>query len=128
MNPQKIIFYLIIGGVGLIVLYFLKRGLGGAVADIVTGAVKATNVVVGETVQTAGTFIGIPRTNEIKCQHDLAAGKYLAASASCPAGDFFKGIFTSKQSVGTAAAAPVNDVIADDNLGSMIEDDPMGGF
>ena len=128
MNPQKIIFYLIVGGVGLIVLYFLKRGLGGAVADIVTGAVRATNVVVGETVQTAGTFIGIPRTNEIKCQQDLAAGKYLAASASCPAGDFFRGVFTKLDPTTTIRAAPVNDVIADDNLGSMIEDDPMGGF
>ena len=127
MNIQKIIFYLILGGIGLIVLYFLKRGFGGAVSDVLVGAAKATNIVVGETVQTVTSLIGVPRTNEIKCQQDLAAGKYLAASASCPAGDFFKGIFTSTQAIGTAAAAPVNDPIGS-NLGSMIEDDPQGGF
>lgn len=41
-----------------------------------------------EAVQSAGELVGIPRTNQTQCQQDLAAGRWLAASFSCPAGTF----------------------------------------
>lgn len=53
----------------------------GAVAGVVT---------------TAGSIIGIPKTNLTQCQMDMAAGRTWDASFSCPAGTFLTYIMTEK--------------------------------
>lgn len=66
------------------------RGVAGAVAGAVIGAADG---VVGETVNTIGEAVGIPRTNMTQCERDKAAGDTWAASFSCPAGDFLRYVF-----------------------------------
>lgn len=61
--------------------------LGGAAVDFADGLFS-------ESVNSVGEMIGVPRTEQTKCQADLAAGRYWDASFSCPAGDFLKGVFS----------------------------------
>lgn len=60
---------------------------GGAAVDFADG-------VIGESVNSVGELIGVPRTDPPKCQADMAAGRWWDASFSCPAGDFLKGVFS----------------------------------
>lgn len=70
------------------------KGAKGAGAALVAGAVDLADGIVGETVQTAGEVIGIPRTDTTKCQQDIAAGRTWDASFSCPAATFLKYVWS----------------------------------
>lgn len=54
---------------------------GGYAGNVAAGAVEGI-----------GLAVGIPRTNMTKCEQDIAAGRYGAASFSCPAGDWLGGV------------------------------------
>jgi hypothetical protein len=47
----------------------------------------------GEVIQSVGTVVNIPRTNETECQKALREGRTLAASFACPAGTFLSATF-----------------------------------
>ena len=66
----------------------------GAVADAGAGVVTGI-----------GEIVGIPQTDQTQCQIDLANGDYLAASFSCPAGDFIKGVFSGGTSAPNTGGA-----------------------
>ena len=68
----------------------------GAVADAGVGAVKGI-----------GALFGIPDTDAARCRRDLAAGNTFAASMSCPASDFFSGVYNS-QNITYAQRADAN--------------------
>lgn len=88
-NPVLVGGALLLGAVGL---WIALRGVKGVARDVVSGAGSvATGAVEG-----VGLVLGVPLTNQTQCQQDLAAGNYWAASASCPAGDFIGGLFSSK--------------------------------
>ncbi len=55
------------------------QSAGAAPVNLITGA--ATGAVVA-----AGNAVGIPATNQTKCQADIAAGDCWNASFDCPAG------------------------------------------
>lgn len=84
-------------GVGVVLVAMLPviaryaRGIGSAAGG---AAVSAVDGFLGETVNSAGELVGIPRTNLTQCEADLAAGRYWDASFSCPAGKFLKGVFS----------------------------------
>ncbi len=84
-------------GVGLVLvvaLPLLTRNARG-VGEVLGGAaINAADGFIGETVNTAGDLVGVPRTNQSQCEADLAAGRYWDASFSCPAGTFLKGVFS----------------------------------
>ena len=87
---------LIVGGAVVAVVavaWLVLRGAGGMAKDISSGAVNAAGGVVAGTAQGLGDIIGLPATSKTQCEQDLAAGNKWAASASCPAGAFIKGIF-----------------------------------
>lgn len=105
------------GAVVLAVVYAAKRvgnlgaglfdgasgALGGAWqygADAAHSALDAadagfTNAIVG-----AGGVVGIPATNLDQCELDLARGDTWAASFSCPASRFIKGVTSPPANVG----------------------------
>jgi hypothetical protein len=80
---------MIAGGAVLLALaYVYTKGakntgqaLGGAVVDVVDGAIQGAVVSTGE-------LIGIPPTNETECQKAKREGRTWDASFACPAGDF----------------------------------------
>jgi hypothetical protein len=81
----------ILAGVGILILFGpqISKALASKVAEQATGAVidGATGAVIG-----IGKGVGIPETNITQCQKDLQAGNMWAASFSCPAADFVKGM------------------------------------
>lgn len=102
---------LIMGGVivaGLALWWITRKGnasatgqaIGGAAFDLVSGvvggAVSAASDAVGNTVQSAGTLIGIPKTNMTECQRAIAEGRTWDASFACPAADFLRYITGGK--------------------------------
>ena len=74
-------------GVGMLAAVLLSRmsasgvgqGVGAAVVDAGAGGVVGI-----------GSGMGIPPTDAVKCQADIAAGRMWEASFSCPAGTFLK--------------------------------------
>lgn len=90
-NPQ---FALLAGVVIVGGLWFMLRGVKGVAKDVAKGSVDlitgtASGVAIG-----IGDAFGIPETNMTQCQKDQANGDTWAASASCPAGTFIKGLFS----------------------------------
>lgn len=85
---------LIIGGVGLAVLYIALRGFKGAAKDITKGAVNVADGAIAGAAIGIGEAFGIPETDKTQCQKDQEAGRTFAASMSCPAGTFIKGLFS----------------------------------
>lgn len=83
-------------GLGVVLVFalpLLARN-ARAVGSVAGGAaVEFADGLIGETVNSAGELVGIPRTDETQCQKDLAAGRTWDASFSCPASDFLKGLF-----------------------------------
>jgi len=84
---------LIIGGVGLLVVFIALRGFKGAAKDATRAAVNIADGAIAGTVVGFGEALGIPDTNQTQCQKDIAAGNKWAASFSCPAGTFIKNLF-----------------------------------
>lgn len=79
--------------VGLVV-WVMLRGVGGVAKDVAKGGVDLiTGTASGVAIGIGGAF-GIPETNKTQCEIDQAAGNTWAASASCPAGTFIKGLFS----------------------------------
>lgn len=83
-------------GLGLVLVVALplllrnSRAVGTAAGG---AAVEFADGLIGETIQSVGDVVGIPRTDETQCQKDVAAGRWWDASFSCPASDFLKGVF-----------------------------------
>lgn len=67
----------------------------------------------GEQVQTAGTYVGIPRTSRSQCELDKRAGNWWGASFSCPAQDFAGDYL--KYGIG-GAAYPYNSTVMNESL------------
>lgn len=85
---------LILGGVAIAVLYVALRGFKGAAKDITKGAVNVADGAVAGVTVGIGEIFGIPETDKTQCQKDQEAGRTFAASMSCPAGTFIKGLFS----------------------------------
>lgn len=64
----------------------IGEGAGGAVVDLVDGAVAGVAYGVGDK-------LGVPRTEKTACQKALDEGRTLDASFACPAGTFIKSFF-----------------------------------
>jgi hypothetical protein len=81
----------IVIGVGIAAAVWLySKGLFGATKAVI----NAAGDVIGGTVVGIGEQIGIPSTDQNKCQADIAAGDTWNASFDCPAGTFIKSVFT----------------------------------
>ncbi len=83
-----------IGAVLVVVVPLLTRHARGVGEILGSATINAADGFIGETVNTAGELVGVPRTDVTQCQADLAAGRYWDASFSCPAGTFLKGVFS----------------------------------
>lgn len=78
-------FFVAVGAVILIGgAWYLKKQI--------TAGATAVNKVVGGAVVGIGSAVGIPATDQTQCQQDIAAGKTLASSFSCPATDFLSSL------------------------------------
>lgn len=88
--------YLIAGAAVLaaVVWAVTRKGAAGGIGSAVAGAViGAADGVVGETVNSIGEVVGIPRTDKSRCQLAKEAGDTWAASFDCPAGEFLRYVF-----------------------------------
>lgn len=78
---------LLLIGAGLLagaVVFVMTRGVKGVASDLVTGAADAgAGVVMG-----IGEVVGVPATNQSRCEAAKAAGDTWEASKYCPAMDF----------------------------------------
>lgn len=74
----------------LVVFVIAKGGLSKAAAAVGTAAVGAADGAAGGVVQGIGATIGVPMTDEQKCQAAMASGNYTDASFYCPAPTFLK--------------------------------------
>lgn len=82
-------------GVALLIALPLVLARARAVGEVfASAAVDAADGVIGETVNSVGDLVGVPRTDLSQCDADLAAGRTWDASFSCPASKFLKGIFS----------------------------------
>ncbi|WP_295375633.1 hypothetical protein [uncultured Pseudacidovorax sp.] len=88
---------------------------GGRVRQAIGDAGGYAGNVAAGTVEGIGLAVGIPRTNQTQCQQDLAAGRYWAASFSCPAGDYLGGLGSAVWPSTTASQATQADVRRIDN-------------
>jgi len=70
-------------------------GVVGGVLDFGGGVAEGINRGFGGFIESVGSVVGVPVTNQTQCQQDLAAGNHWAASFSCPAGDFLGGVWKS---------------------------------
>lgn len=61
--------------------------------EYVSTVVGTVNDAAGNAIQSVGTKIGIPRTNETECEKALREGRTWDASFACPAGTFLKDLF-----------------------------------
>lgn len=92
--------------VGLALWWITRKGVaasvgsavGGAAVDLITGTAAGTVIA-------AGSAVGVPETSTTQCQKDQAAGDTWAASFSCPAGTFIKGLFGSAPASADSAPA-----------------------
>lgn len=88
--------YLIAGGAVLAaIVWAITRpggaaGVGAAAANAVIGAADG---IIGETVNSLGEAIGVPRTEKSRCQAAKEAGDWWSASFDCPAGEFLSYVF-----------------------------------
>lgn len=76
---------LALGGVAVFALMntrVLTRAAVGVVDNTLAGAVEGL-----------GQVVGVPITNKTQCQRDIAAGKTLASSFSCPAGTWLASLW-----------------------------------
>ena len=91
-GDAKLIALAVLAGAGA--LWWISRqvgnmgGIGGAAESLAAGAIRAVEGAAVGTVKGIGSMLGIPDTNQTKCQADMAAGRWLDASFSCPAGTF----------------------------------------
>ncbi len=86
--------YLIAGGaVAAALLWASSKGAKETGAAIGTAAVDLTNGIITGAVVGAGQVVGVPPTNQTKCERAKAEGRTWDASFDCPAGDFLKYVF-----------------------------------
>lgn len=94
-TDAKLIALVVLAGAGA--LWWVSRqvnmsgGIAGAAESLAAGAIRAVEGVAVGTVKGIGAAVGVPDTNQTKCQADMAAGRWLDASFSCPAGTFING-------------------------------------
>lgn len=100
---------LLVGSVllGAGALWIVSRGgLRGAASS----AVGAAGSVAAGTVEGVASLFGVPQTDMAKCQRDLAAGNYLEASFSCPAGTYIPKMAGAATNAATAGVIGVSKV------------------
>jgi hypothetical protein len=93
---MKLEMKLILGGVGIVLLFILIKGWKGAASSTAQAVVDVAGGAVIGTVQGVGDVLGIPNTDVQLCELDCAAGRTLEASAHCTAGRFAKYVWTGK--------------------------------
>ena len=89
LNPS----FLILIGIGVVLFWIFRRGVGGVASDVANGAVQAAGGLVEGAVYGVGSIVGVPRTAATQCEADQASGRTWDSSFSCPAGGFLKGLF-----------------------------------
>lgn len=80
-------------GIGVLVVlgvafYIWKRGIGGVAQDVAGSAVKAAGGAAVGVVKGTSSVLGIPDTDEKKCQKAIADGNWTDASFYCTASEF----------------------------------------
>lgn len=99
--------YMVAGGaVALALLWAYSKGAKGTGAAIVGAGVDLVDGALGETVNTVGDVVGIPRTDTNECQRRIEEFRrapwyektYLSfgVSAYCPASDYLRFAATGK--------------------------------
>lgn len=88
----KLIALGVLGVAGLI-WYASRRvssagGLAGMAGSAAQSAVEAVGAAGVGVVKGIGSVLGVPDTNRSACEADIASGRWLDASFSCPAGTF----------------------------------------
>ncbi|ABE49088.1 hypothetical protein [Methylobacillus flagellatus] len=98
-------WFWMLGAAG-VALYIIKKGsVAAAAQDAVAGAISGVGSLAGSVgggvVVGVGDLLGVPRTNESKCEMAKRLGNSWDASRYCDAGDFiawqFNDLFTSGQ-------------------------------
>lgn len=83
--------------IGAVVLYVMKNGIAGTVANVIGGAGTVANDAVAGVVTGIGQDVGVPTTNAAKCQAAMAAGDSLSASFYCDATTYENWLYSSGQ-------------------------------
>lgn len=91
-SSAKLIGLGVLGVAGL-VWYVSRRvastgGIAGIAGSAAQSAVEAVGAAGVGVVKGIGSVLGVPDTNRSACEADIAAGRWLDASFSCPAGTF----------------------------------------
>jgi hypothetical protein len=89
-SPRTILTLAAVAGVGVLAVYLYRKGPATVARQAVAAVADAANAAVGETVNTVGEMIGIPRTNQTECEKAIAEGRTWDASFACPAGTFLR--------------------------------------
>lgn len=80
--------------IGALLLYVGRVGAKGAGYTASAAAFDFADGVISAPVLKAGDVLGIPRTDETKCEAAKREGRTLDASFDCPAGNFLKYLFS----------------------------------
>lgn len=97
--------YLLAGGAILAALAFVAlRGAKGSGAAIGSAAVDMVDGTIAGVVETIGEKVGIPRTDETRCQAAKRQGDTWAASFHCPAGDFLEWVYNGRPQGGASGS------------------------
>lgn len=88
MNTQKAIAIAGLVLVGFGAVWLWRRGVAGVAEDVSSGAVALAGGAATGIVKGAGSVVGIPDTDAVKCRRAIADGNYWDASFYCPAGEF----------------------------------------
>lgn len=97
------------------VLFYAAKKVSSAAQDMAGNAVDAVGQMAGDAVTAvdntvanvvvgAGGIVGIPATDNDQCTLDLARGDMWAASFSCPASRFIKGVVNPPANVGVTGS------------------------
>lgn len=92
-NPEVTV--IVVGGVALVV-YLALRGFGGVAKDVTKAAVNTATGAAAGVVVGAGQAVGIPDTDQARCEDAIARKDYWDASKFCPAGRFLEFTATGK--------------------------------
>jgi hypothetical protein len=100
---QSTIIKLSVGlSLGALLIYYAKKigvkGVSGAAVDAVSNAV-------GGVVESIGSAVGIPPTNQTECEKAIAEGRTWDSSFSCKASDFIGSLFGTPPASHSAATS-----------------------
>lgn len=93
MKPQTVLILAGIAGAVALAAYVMHKGVAGATAGAVGGAVALAGQVGQGVVLGVGDAVGVPRTDQSACDQAIAEGRTWDASFACPAGTFLSHLF-----------------------------------